>query len=108
MAEATDTREIDKLRISRGFWVAMFGLLLVGVAFLASLARFTTAADVSAAVGAVSGIVGTVVGAFFGVNVGAAGKEKAENSRDQAENKALALAAELPQERAREVLAGFR
>ena len=36
---------------------------------------------------AITGTVGTIVGAFFGVSVGSAGKEKAEEARDKAEDK---------------------
>jgi hypothetical protein len=38
------------------------------------------------ALGAETTVIGTLVGAFFGVQVGSAGKEKAEEERSKSEN----------------------
>jgi hypothetical protein len=91
-----DNTSADQLRIRYGFWIVIVGLLVIVLVFLSAIARWTVAADVTAVVGSVTGVVGTVVGAFFGVQVGSAGKEKAENDRKAAEDKALRFAAALP------------
>ncbi len=83
------------MRIKYGFWIVLLGLVLVAAVFLAAIAKWSAAQDVAAAVGSVTGIIGTMVGAFFGVQVGSAGKEKAETARNEAENKAFRLAAAL-------------
>jgi hypothetical protein len=45
-----------------------------------------------------------IIGAFFGVQVGAAGKEKAEAARKEAEEKALKLASAMEPEVAARIL----
>jgi hypothetical protein len=108
MAEPVAPRQdavTDQLRIKYGFWVAVIGLLVVAGVFIVAVLRWNTAADVTTVVGSVTGVVGTVVGAFFGLNVGAAGKEKAEAERKEAESTALRLAAALPPNEAARIMA---
>ena len=88
--------DVDQLRIKYGFWVVIGGLVVIVLAFFAAIARWTVASDVTAVVGSVTGVVGTVVGAFFGVQVGSAGKEKAENERNTAQLKLVKAAGALP------------
>jgi hypothetical protein len=76
-----------------GFLVIISGFAVVLVVFFISLKHWTDVKDVTAAVGAVTGTVGSLAGAFFGVHAGAAGKEKAEQQRDAAQNKVERLAA---------------
>jgi uncharacterized membrane protein len=65
-------------------------VILVGLAVIALLSYFLPvkeswkAADVIALVGTLTTFLGTVVGAFLGVQVGAAGKQKAENLANRA------------------------
>ncbi|MGE3404909.1 MAG: hypothetical protein AB7K63_20150 [Vicinamibacterales bacterium] len=83
----TDTHQrgdIEVLRLTYGFRIVVGGLALVGVVFGLAVVLFEGAADVTAVVGSVSGVVGTVVGAFFGLQVGAAGKDKAEDDKEHA------------------------
>jgi hypothetical protein len=101
---AANSPSMDELRMRYGFWIVIAGLVVVGAVFVAAVLKWTTAADVSTAVGSLTGVVGTIIGAFFGVQVGSAGKEKAEAERVAMENKALSLAAELPPDRAKKIL----
>jgi hypothetical protein len=68
-----------------GFWVVLAGLASLLAVFFYAATIWSEVKDVTAIVGAVSGTIGTLVGAYFGVQVGAAGKEKAEAARDKAE-----------------------
>ncbi len=85
----------SQARLRYGFWVVIAGLVVVVGIFLAANAKWTTANDVTAVVGSITGVVGTLVGAFFGVQVGAAGKEKAESDRRRAEETAQQALAHL-------------
>jgi len=81
-----------------GFWVVLAGLLAVLAVYTIGVWKYSSAADASAAIGAVTGAIGAIVGAFFGIQAGAAGKDKAENARTEAESKLnrLLLAEKLP------------
>jgi ABC-type nickel/cobalt efflux system permease component RcnA len=87
MDEKVTAFQTDQLRIKYGFRIVIIGLVLVAVVFLAAIVKWTTASDVAAAVSSVTGVVGTIIGAFFGVQVGSAGKEKAEAARAEAEKR---------------------
>jgi hypothetical protein len=103
MAKRPDTNP-DLARIKYGTWLILAAFTLLGIVFATAIGQFTTAADVSAAVGAVAGVVGTIVGAFFGVQVGSSGKEAAEAGRERAEHAARTALAKMPREYADEVL----
>ncbi len=62
------------------------GLLAVVTIYAAAIMRWNTAQDVVAVVGAAGSIVGTIVGAYFGLQVGSAGRARAETQRDRAES----------------------
>jgi vacuolar-type H+-ATPase subunit I/STV1 len=87
----------DQLRIKYGFWIVVIGLAVVVLVLLLAF-RWKAASDVVAVVGSVTGVIGTIVGAFFGVQLGSAGREKAEIERNAAEEKALKFAAALSPE----------
>jgi len=87
--------QTDQMRIRYGFLIVIIGLFLVTVVFLVAMKKYPTASDVTGVVGSVTGVVGTIIGAFFGVQVGSAGKEKAEAARNKAEDKVMRLAAAL-------------
>jgi len=93
LSEDTSATQTDQMRIRYGYYIVLAGFVLVGVAFIVSVWRFTAATDVSSVFGLITGVVGTLVGAFFGVQVGSQGKEKAENARNNAEKVARHLAA---------------
>jgi TRAP-type C4-dicarboxylate transport system permease large subunit len=84
--------EIEKLRISKAFWLSVFGLGLAAVlvGFLVSMG-WDTPTEIASVVGLFTSILGTLVGLFFGLQVGSAGKEKAEERADNAQKKAEAL-----------------
>jgi threonine/homoserine/homoserine lactone efflux protein len=87
-----------------GLWVVFAGLAVILVAFGAALLAFSEAADVSTALAPVTGVVGTIVGAYFGVQAGAAGKEKAEQQRAQATELAHHALGALPEDKAEKVM----
>lgn len=95
-----DQPDGEKAKSLYGFLVVIVGFVLVGVAFVLSVYKWTDSKDVTAAVGAVTSIVGTLAGAFFGINVGAAGKERAEAERNAAQKDVVKLAALLPPDQA--------
>lgn len=70
----------------------MAGLMVVLLVYGIAVVNWRSASGVAAVVGSVSGVIGTIVGAFFGVQVGAAGKEKAEDQRDRAQEQLRELA----------------
>jgi hypothetical protein len=80
------------------------GLVVILVVFLVAVRKVTTANEVVTVIGSVTGVIGTTVGTFFGVQVGAAGKEKAEAAGKEAEEKALKLASAMQPEMAAKIL----
>lgn len=87
-AGSTQTPGMDKLRMTLGFWLSMGGLAVAAllVVFLV-LNKWTDAADITSVVGLFTSVLGTLVGAFFGLQIGAQGKEKAEEKVEKAEQK---------------------
>ncbi|TEU00532.1 MAG: hypothetical protein E3J23_02360 [Candidatus Stahlbacteria bacterium] len=104
MTNINTMNQTDKMRIKYGFWVIIIGFILVTIVFIAAIVKWSEASDVTAVVGAFTGLVGTVVGAFFGVQIGSAGKEKAERERKEAEEKALRMASLLSPKDAKSIL----
>ncbi len=76
-------------RTKYGFWVVLAGLLVILIVYGIAVYTWRAASDFAAAAGSVAGVVGTIVAAFFGVQVGSAGKERAQQQ-------ALELAGRLP------------
>jgi len=83
---------------SKDRWI--YGLIAVSIGIAAILAalgivltKFSTATDVGAVLGIVTGPIGAIVGAYFGVQVGSAGKEKADENAQNANHLAIQLAA---------------
>ena len=93
-----DTRSgTDDSRIGSALIIAILGLLIPAILVVILVSKGWNASDVSSIVGVFTSIVGTLVGAFLGVQVGAAGKDKAQNLA----NRALAA---LPPETAKAIL----
>lgn len=84
--------EVEKLRITKAFWLSVIGLTLAAllVVLLPNLG-FNKATDITSIVGLFTSVLGTLVGAFFGLQIGSAGKEKAEQRADEAQKKVNAL-----------------
>ena len=95
--------EIEKLRLKYGFWIIISGFALVAFITAISTFRWTEVTSVATVVGAVTSLVGTVVGAFFGVQVGSAGKERAEAARERSDEMAKAALGMLPPESAEQL-----
>ncbi len=94
----------DLARIKYGAWLIGVAFVLLGVVFGVAVSQFTSAADVTAAVGSVATVVGTIIGAFFGVQAGSSGKETAEAGRAQAERASRLALAKLDPQDAAEVM----
>jgi hypothetical protein len=81
---------------TQGFIVVILGLVCLLAVFLFSMFKFSSASDVTTTVASVGGVIGTIVGAFFGLQLGAAGKDKVEQQRNKAQERALELAGITP------------
>ena len=104
MVENEAASQTDQMRLRYGFWIVVIGLVLVTLVLVAAILKWNSASDVATVVGSVTGVVGTIIGAFFGVQVGSAGKEKAETARNKAEDKVVRLAAALNPIEAKNIL----
>lgn len=103
----TQDENIEELRISRAFWLSIWGIgiIVVLIIVLAFNAGWTSH-DVTSVVGLLTSLLGTIVGAFFGLQIGAAGKQDAERRAENSERKVAALSAASPADaytRAREI-----
>ncbi len=115
----TDKIDNERLRIHHAFWLSIFGLGLAAAlaVFLVAKAgtKIDTSAEVVAIVGLFTSVTGTLVGAFFGLQIGAAGAEherrgrqKAEESRQRAEEATRIALAHLNPDTAKEVVSSLR
>ncbi len=84
-----------------GLLAVVIGVTAILVSLFFVMQNFESAADVGAVLGVVTSSVGTIVAAYFGMQVGSAGKEKAD------ENAANANAAALEAQRQATRLAAF-
>jgi uncharacterized membrane protein len=85
---------VEILRINNAFYLAVIGLSLAALIVVVLLfAGFKESKDITSIVGLFTSVLGTLVGAFFGLQIGSAGKEKAEERADKAQQKATALGA---------------
>lgn len=75
----------EKTRVILGFVVVAMGLGALLIVMFAALNKFEKVSDVTALIASVGAVVGPIIGAFFGVQVGAAGKSKADEDRAKAE-----------------------
>jgi hypothetical protein len=102
-ATTAPAEELDRLRLRYGFWIIITGFALVFLITLISTFRWAEVTSVATVVGAVASLVGTVVGAFFGVQVGGAGKERAEAARERSEEVTRTALSMLPPESAEQL-----
>jgi hypothetical protein len=74
----------EEARVKYGLYVVALGLGSLLIAMCVALYKWNTISDVTALISAVGAVIGPIVGAFFGLNIGAAGKAKADQDRDKA------------------------
>jgi hypothetical protein len=86
-APAKDT-ELEIERIRKAFYLSVIGLCLAAVLAMALVFAGQSGSDVTGIVGLFTSVLGTLVGAFFGLQIGASGKEKAEQQADDAKKEA--------------------
>jgi hypothetical protein len=91
-----------------GVVVVLAGLAVILLAFFLALREYDRAAEVSTALAPITGVVGTIVGAYFGVQVGAAGREKAEAARAQSDRVAQSALSALSKDEAAAVMQSVR
>jgi uncharacterized membrane protein len=100
--------QIEQMRIRYGLLIILAGFVLVALVSVVAIFRWDDATNTSAVIGATTSLVGTVVGAFLGVQVGSAGKERAEAARERSEEAARAAMAMLPPDSASQLQADLR
>ena len=96
-------QQLDQLRIRYGLWIILAGFVLVALVSVVSLFKWEDVTSVATAIGATTSLVGTVVGSFLGVQVGAAGKERAQADLRHVEEVARLALSMLPPEVARQI-----
>ena len=93
-----------------GFWLAVLSIALVSlVAFFAMLMFqdvFENATDVTTVLSSLFAVVGTVVGTYFGIKTSGDTRDKLQGTIDKATETANRALAELPPDKAREVVRG--
>jgi hypothetical protein len=87
----------DDLKYGSALILAVIGILILAAVVIWLACLKWTATDITAICSVFTTLLGTLIGAFLGVQVGSAGKEKAENVA----RKALAA---LPPETAAKIL----
>ena len=98
-----DHQQLDHLRIRYGLWIILAGFLLVALVSVVSIFKWEDVTSVATAIGATTSLVGTVVGSFLGVQVGAAGKERAQADLRHVEEVARLALSMLPPEVAKQI-----
>ncbi|MBV9312254.1 MAG: hypothetical protein JO100_00670 [Pseudonocardia sp.] len=80
------------------------GLGILLLAYFVTIFRYPVASDTATAIAPMATVVGSLAGAYFGIQVGAAGKDKADAARDSAHNEAIRWAALADPDKAAELL----
>ena len=96
-------QQLDHLRIRYGLWIILAGFVLVALVSVVSIFKWEDVTSVATAIGATTSLVGTVVGSFLGVQVGAAGKERAQADLRHVEEVARLALSMLPPEVAKKI-----
>lgn len=76
--------------------IILSGLLAILIVVAVAVVRYVNSGDAASVITAAGATIGTLVGAYFGLNLGSAGRQKAEDSKDAAHAKLIAVAAALP------------
>lgn len=101
---ADETVGPDRGRTWLGFWLVVIGIVAVLVAYAIAVWQWNKATDVAAALAPITAVIGALVGSFFGLQVGAEGRENAQQARDKEAEKVQKLAAAMDPEVARHIL----
>jgi len=92
----------ERIRIFAALILAMFGLALAaGLVIFLVVFGWHQPTDVVAVIGLFTSVLGTLVGAFFGLQVGSAGRDKAQQAAAEANQLAQRALAALPPDQAR-------
>src|SRR5689334_17619999 len=91
---------VDDTRVGSALIIAIIGLLLPTILVVLLAFKNWKPNDIVTVVGCFTGLVGTLVGAFLGVQVGSAGKQKAETFA----RKAISELSQVSPEKARDLL----
>jgi len=100
MRQADSADRQAQQRIMYGLIAIIGGLVTLAALYIATIFFFSSqgttpeqgANNVVASMGAVTGVIGSLVSAYFGIQLGSAGRERAESQRDRA----LAASSEEP------------
>lgn len=98
-----EQQQVDQQRIRYGLWIILTGFALVALITIVSIFKWNDVTSVATAIGATTSLVGTVVGSFLGVQVGSAGKERAETDRQRLEDTVRLALSMLPPEVAKQL-----
>jgi len=72
-----------------GLFIVLAGLIALVLIVVIAILRYGTADDVASVTTSTGAVIGTLVGAFFGVSVGQAGRKRAEQGKDKAQQQAI-------------------
>jgi hypothetical protein len=101
-AQTAAQEQDDMMRLRYGFWIILVGIGTVAVLFLALIIDIAVmkyegeTSDMAAILSSAIGVIGTLVGTFFGHQLGSAGKERAEASRQEAQKSTMVALTMLP------------
>jgi hypothetical protein len=74
----------EQLRVTRGYWLAIGGLIVTAALIVILVfVKQSPATDVVAIAGVFTSVFGTVIGIFFGVQVGSAERAKVDDQLTQ-------------------------
>jgi hypothetical protein len=74
----------EEIRTGSALLIALTGIIVPALLVVFLVSKDWKANEVATIVGLFTGVVGTLVGAFLGVQIGSAGKQKAENLAQRA------------------------
>jgi hypothetical protein len=87
---------MDQIKAQLGAVIVLAGFVGILIALWLVLGRFADAKDVTSIMAPITTAIAGLGGAFFGVNLGQQGKEKAEDDRNKAQQRAELYASQLP------------
>jgi hypothetical protein len=91
---------VDKIKAQLGALIVLSGFVGILIALWLVLGSFKDAKDVTSIMAPITTAIAGLGGAFFGVNLGQQGRERAEEDRNKAQQRAELYASQLPKEEA--------